>query len=148
EWTPTAKSVEAGSARVQFEANWDRDDLNITYELWQQGATTPLSTLTAQSTFWNRPLQTLSATGFPPGSSQTFYILARHGGGNAADSADVTVTISGAAASAYATSVLNDGANLYWRLGSSNSLGHADQAGSNNGVASGGVSTTTDDALA
>ena len=36
-WTPTARSVSAGSARIAIPANWDRDDLNLTYELYEQG---------------------------------------------------------------------------------------------------------------
>lgn len=147
DWTPTAKSVESGSARVQIPANWDRDDLNLTYELWHQGGTAPLATTAASSTFWNRPTQTLSAGGFTPGASETFYVVARDGDGNSAKSADVTIAISGAAASAYATSVLDDGANLYWRMGNTNIIGHTDLAGSNNGVTGTGVSSTTDDAL-
>jgi PKD repeat protein len=147
EWVPTAKSVDSGSARISFPANWDRDDLNITYELWQPGGTQPLATTGAASTFWNRPAQVLAAKGFTPGSSQTFYVLAKDGDGNSAKSADVTVTISGTTGSAYATTVLDDGANLYWRLGGSNSAGHADQAGTNNGVTNNGVGTNSDDAL-
>lgn len=148
DWTPTARSVESGSARVQFAANWDRDDLDLTYELWVQGATAPVATTTAQATFWNRPTQVLSAGGFTPGSTQTLYVVAKDGDGNSARSADVTVTISGAAGSAYATTVLDDNASLYWRLGGSNATGGADIAGGNNAVMGSGVSTNTDDALA
>ncbi|MFE7845375.1 PKD domain-containing protein [Microbacterium sp. NPDC057407] len=148
DWTPTAKSVESGSARIQFPANWDRDDLNITYELWAQGGTQPLATSTAQSMFWNRPTQVLSAGGFTPGSTQTFYVVAKDGDGNSARSADVSLTISGTAGSAYATTVLDDNASLYWRLGGSNATGGTDLAGANNAVMSSGVGTNTDDALA
>ncbi|MGC5224154.1 PKD domain-containing protein [Micromonospora sp. DT81.3] len=147
DWTPTAKSVESGSARVQIPANWDRDDLDITYQLWAQGGTQPLATRTASSTFWNRPTQVLSASGFEPGSSQTFYVMAKDGDGNSAKSADVTVTISGAVGSTYATSVLDDSASLYWRFGTSNAVGGADVAGANNAVTGTGVGTTSDDAL-
>ncbi|WP_082569353.1 PKD domain-containing protein [Microbacterium sp. Root180] len=147
DWTPTAKSIESGSARVQFPANWDRDDLDLTYELWAQGAAQPLATSTAQAPFWNRPTQALSAGGFTPGSTQTFYVIAKDGDGNSARSADVSLTISGAAGSTYATTVLDDNASLYWRLGGSNSTGGADVAGGNNAVMSGGVGTNSDDAL-
>ncbi len=148
DWTPTAKSVESGSARVQFPANWDRDDLDISYELWVEGGTQPLATSTAQSMFWNRPTQVLSAGGFTPGSTQTFYVIAKDGDGNSARSADVSLTISGAAGSAYATTVLDDNASIYWRLGGSNATGGADIAGGNNAVMGSGVGTNTDDALA
>ena len=147
DWVPTAKSVESGSARVQIATNWDRDDLDLTYELWNQGGTQPLAIAQAQSTFWNRPTQVLSASGFAPGSTQTFYVIARDGDGNTARSADVSLTISGATASAYATSVLDDNASLYWRLGGSNSQGGTDLAGGNNAVMSGGVGVNSDDAL-
>ncbi|WP_374311546.1 PKD domain-containing protein [Microbacterium sp.] len=148
DWVPTARSVESGSARVQFAANFDRDDLDLTYELWVQGGTSPVGATTAQSMFWNRPKLVLSASGFTPGSTQTFYVVAKDGDGNSARSADVSLTIGGAAGSAYATSVLDDNASLYWRLGGSNATGGADIAGGNNAVMSSGVSTNTDDALA
>ena len=55
DWTPTARSATAGTARVQIPANWDRDDLNLTYELWAQGGAAPLATKSVKSTYWYTP---------------------------------------------------------------------------------------------
>ena len=99
-WTPTARSVSAGTARVAIAANWDRDDLNLTYELYEQGKTAPVATTTKKSTFWNTPSVILTATGLHRRSDQTYRVVARDGDGNTANSASVTVTVSSADASA------------------------------------------------
>jgi PKD repeat protein len=145
-WTPTARAVTAGSVRVQIPANWDRDDLNLTYELWAQGGAAPIVTKTVKSTFWFTPTITLEAVGVPAGASATYRVIARDGNGNSATSANVTVTANGTSTSSYANAVLDDGATNYWRMGGT--AGAADLAGSNNLTVFGGVGTTTDDALA
>ncbi|MGL4258029.1 MAG: PKD domain-containing protein, partial [Microbacterium sp.] len=61
DWRPTARSATSGTARVQILANWDRDDLDLTYELWAQGGAAPISTKTVKSTYWYRPTVTLVA---------------------------------------------------------------------------------------
>ncbi|MGC5224156.1 PKD domain-containing protein [Micromonospora sp. DT81.3] len=145
-WTPTARSATAGTARVQIPANWDRDDLNLTYELWAQGGAAPLATKSVKSTYWYTPTITFAADGIPAGSSRTYRVVARDGDGNAATSADVTVSVNGTSTSSYADVVLDDGATTYWRLGGASGL--TDQAGGVNATPFGGVGTTSDDALA
>ncbi|KRB37164.1 PKD domain-containing protein [Microbacterium sp. Root180] len=145
-WTPSARSVSAGTARVAIPANWDRDDLNLTYELYEQGKAAPVATTTKKSTFWETPNVVLTATGLPAGATKTYRVVARDGDGNSANSANVTVTVSSADASAYANAVLDDGASLLWRLGGTD--GGADWAGTNDAQFKNGVGTTTDDALA
>ncbi|MBN9155506.1 MAG: PKD domain-containing protein [Microbacterium sp.] len=147
DWTPAGNSVSAGTARVQFPANWDRDDLVLNYELWEQGGSAPLATSTAKSSFWNRPTQTLTARGFAAGSTHTFYVVAKDGDGNSAKSAPITITISTATPSPYADAVLTDGASLYWRLGGTNTAGGTDWAGTNNAIWQSGTGTSTDTAL-
>ncbi|KRB37165.1 PKD domain-containing protein [Microbacterium sp. Root180] len=144
-WTPTARSVSAGTAHVQIPANWDRDDLDLTYELWAQGGAAPIATKVVKSTYWFTPVVTLAAEGIPSGSSRTYRVIARDGDGNSATSANVTLTVNGSSSSSYADTVLDDGATTYWRLGSSG--GGTDLAGNNNLVSFGGVGTTADDAL-
>ncbi|MGC5224155.1 PKD domain-containing protein [Micromonospora sp. DT81.3] len=145
-WTPTARSVSAGTARVAIPANWDRDDLNLTYELYEQGKTAPVATTTKKSTYWDTPSVILTATGLPAGATRTYRVVARDGDGNTANSASVAVTVSSADASPYANAVLDDGASLLWRLGGTD--GGADWAGTNDAVFNNGVATTADDALA
>ncbi|RZI96088.1 MAG: PKD domain-containing protein [Microbacterium sp.] len=144
-WTPTARSVSTGTAHVRIPANWDRDDLNLTYELWAQGGGAPITTKQVKSTYWFTPVVTLVAEGIPAGSSRTYRVIARDGDGNSATSGNVTLTVGGSSTSSYADTVLDDGATTYWRLGPSG--GGTDLAGTNNLVAFGGVGTTADDAL-
>ena len=144
-WTPTAKSISAGTARVTIPANWDRDDLNLTYELWEQGGTQPVATATSQSTFWNTPPVALTVKNLLAGSAHTYRVIAKDADGNTATSANVAVTVSSAVPSAYADRVLEDGASVYWRLGGAN--GTLDWAGDNDATATAGVGTTADDAL-
>ncbi|WP_460798517.1 PKD domain-containing protein [Microbacterium sp. GXF0217] len=145
-WQPTAKSVQAETVRVSIPANWDRDDLNITYELRRDGVATPVATKTVSSTFWKMPTVTLTDTGLQPGSSQTYRVIARDGDGNSATSNPVVATVSSTPASAYATAVLDTGANQYWRLGSRD--GAADWAGTNDGVVRSGASWSSSNAIA
>lgn len=144
-WVPVAKSVRAESVRVSIPANWDRDDLNLTYELWRDGAAAPVSSKTASSTFWNMPQVTLEDTGLPSGSAQTYRVVARDGDGNATSSASVSVTVSSTPPSEYANAVLNDDPATYWRLG--NRDGAVDWAGSNDGVVGSGVTWSAGTAI-
>ena len=134
-WVATATSQVPGRVRVGFPANWDRDDLNLTYELRRVGTSTPIATVTAKSTWWNRPgmvLEDLTAT---PGQAYTYTVVARDGDGNASTSQSVTVTVADGPAADYVTAVLADNPQLYYPLGSV----QQDWAGGNNPVFGSGV---------
>ncbi|MET0811922.1 MAG: PKD domain-containing protein, partial [Microbacterium sp.] len=140
---PTSQSVSAGVARVTIPANWDRDDLNLTYELRRAGVSAPVASKVVKSTWWNQPAVSLIDTGLTPGSSQTYTVTAKDGDGNAVTSQSVTVTIASGTASPYANAVLEDGASLLYRMGGVTQ----DWAGTNNASYGSGVSTTTPGAL-
>ncbi|THG29035.1 PKD domain-containing protein, partial [Glaciibacter flavus] len=140
-WVPTARSVASGSVRVSIPANWDRDDLNLTYKLMRTGKADPVQTVAMKSTYWNTPTVVMNDGSLPAGSTQTYRVVAVDGDGNSATSAPVTVTVSTASASAYAQVVLNDNPSLFWRLGGSGATAATDWAGSNNGVVGTGVGT-------
>ncbi|OJU57981.1 MAG: hypothetical protein BGO04_03670 [Microbacterium sp. 70-38] len=89
-WTPTA-ATDAGTTRVSIPNNWDRDDLDLRYELWEQGGAAPVAQTDVPSPFWTRTPVTLAATGIAPGSTHTYTVVARDGDGNIARSAPVTV---------------------------------------------------------
>jgi PKD repeat protein len=146
-WVPTASSTTSGTARVSIPANWDRDDLNLTYRLMRTGQSQPVATKTVQSTYWEQPVVVLNDTGLPPGSSQSYRVVAVDGDGNIANSATVSVTVASAVGSSYAETVLNDGASLYWRMGGSSAQGASDLAGDNDGVVRSGVTSTSSGAL-
>ncbi|MET0933770.1 MAG: PKD domain-containing protein [Mycetocola sp.] len=148
DWVPTAKSVTDGTVRVQVPANWDRDDLTLSYSLYRTGVTAPVATATAQSTYWNRPTVTLVDRSLTPGATHEYRVVARDPDGNVSqDSTRVSATVSGATIPAYTNAVLDDGATLYWPLGGTSGAPGADLAGTNNGLTRTGVSSTTPGAL-
>ncbi len=146
-WVPTASSTASGTARVTVPANWDRDDLNLSYRLMRTGQSTPVATKTVQATYWEQPIVVLNDTGLPPGSTQSYRVVAVDGDGNIANSATVSTTVASAAGSNYVETVLDDGASLYWRLGGSAASGGNDLAGNNDGVVRSGVTSNSGGAL-
>lgn len=115
---PTAVSSVAGRVRVAIAANWDRDDRDLTYELLREGRSEPVTSVTRRSGWWDRPPILLTETGLPPGSAHTYRVRAVDGDGNAVTSQPATVTVASGVASAYADAVLDDGAVLYYPMGS------------------------------
>jgi PKD repeat protein len=146
-WTPVARSVSSGTVQVSIGANWDRDDLNLSYELYRTGRSTPVATYSGKSTYWNLPGLTFVDRGLAPGSTQSYRVVARDGDGNIANSGTGSVTVSNVATTAYTQRVLDDGASLYWRLGGDAGAAAADWAGTNNGVVGSGVTSTTPGAI-
>lgn len=135
-WQPAANSLIAGRVRVSFTANWDRDDLDLTYELRRSGTSAPVATRQAPSTWWDQPGMILEDTAATPGTEYTYTVVARDGDGNTATSAPVTVTAAAGVASGYVSAVLDDSPQLYYPLGDT----RQDWAGSNQPVFGGGVS--------
>ena len=117
DWQPSADSFVPGRTRVTIPANWDRDDLDITYELHRAGTSAPVATKVAQSTWWDRSSLVLEDPTGTPGQQHTYTVIARDGDGNTATSAPVTVTVASGVASEYVTAILADGPQLYYPLG-------------------------------
>ncbi|MCD2441001.1 PKD domain-containing protein [Agromyces sp. SYSU K20354] len=147
DWVPVASSTTAGKVRVSIPANWDRDDLNLTYRLIRNGGGQPVASRSVQSTYWSQPQVVLTDT-VAAGSTPNYRIVAVDGDGNTANSATVSTTVSGTAGSAYAETVMDDGASLYWRLGGTAAQGGNDLVGNNDGVVRSGVTSVSSGALA
>lgn len=145
-WVPAVSSTMNGKVRVSIPANWDRDDLNLTYRLIRNGASQPVAATTVQSTYWSQP-QVVLTDAQPAGSTPTYRIVAVDGDGNTANSQTVSTTVTNVAGSNYAESVLDDGALLYWRLGGTAAQGGNDLVGSNDAVVRSGVSSNAAGAL-
>ena len=65
---PSVISTAAGNARISWQANWDRDNEHLTYQVIRDGKTaTPIYTTTQDSTFWNRPSMGYVDSGLAPG---------------------------------------------------------------------------------
>ena len=142
-WVPTATSAVPGAAYVTIPANWDRDDLRLTYELRRSGSFEVLDSTTAESTWWNLPTISLRDTTAPQGSSQTYTVTVKDADGNAVTSGEATVQIASGASETYANAVLSDSASLFWRLGGDT----RDLAGSNAPLYGSGVRTETPGAI-
>ena len=145
-WVPAVSSTTSGKVRVSIPANWDRDDLNLTYRLIRNGGGQPVATTTAQATYWSRPQVVLTDTQ-PAGSTPNYRVVAVDGDGNIANSQTVSTTVTDVAGSAYAETVMDDGASLYWRLGGTAAQGGNDLVGNNDAVVRSGVTSNSTGAL-
>ena len=109
-------SPAAGQVRVSFPANFDNDDLELTYQIQRNGTT--VHTTTAESTFWDQTTVSFLDTGLTPGQSYQYRVRVNDADGNAAFSSFVPVVVSGTGpATPYANQVIADDARIYWRLG-------------------------------
>ncbi|KQO01866.1 hypothetical protein ASF21_09920 [Arthrobacter sp. Leaf234] len=138
---PAVISVKDGEARITWASNWDRDNKKLTYRVYRDGnLTAPIHETTGESTFWQMPTLSYIDKGLAPGSKHTYRIFALDAYGNEARSESVEVTIAAAGSvSPYATSVLDDGASSYWRLGEASGTNVVDWAGFNDLTAAAGV---------
>ena len=91
--TPTAQLQPDGAVAVSWPANWDRDDIRLTYRLSRNG--TVIDTQTVTAPFWARPTLTFvdsaaAATGYP---TATYAVTVTDPDGNAVTTPSVTVTL-------------------------------------------------------
>ncbi|MFF0142940.1 LamG-like jellyroll fold domain-containing protein [Streptomyces sp. NPDC005227] len=111
----TVESVKPAEIAVHVRSAFDADDSRLTYRIYRDGGTTPVATLTGDSTFWSRPQLTWTDKGVTAGASHSYRVTATDAAGNTS-ALSASVSASGAAkADAYASAVLGDGAQLYWR---------------------------------
>jgi PKD repeat protein len=147
-WTGySATSVSSGKVRVTVPANWDRDDLNLTYSLYRTGTTLPIQTVAAKSTYWDRPVISFVDTGRAPGSTQSYKVVATDGDGNSSSTTTFSTVVSSQAVPQYVNTVLDDGAGPYWRMGSAGGSTEVDWAGSNTGTVGPSVVAASSGAL-
>ncbi|SDO31373.1 PKD repeat-containing protein [Nakamurella panacisegetis] len=139
-WTPTLTGLAAGTVRVAWPSNWDRDDLNLTYKVTRNGGATPVYTTVAAATYWNRPTLGFIDKGLTPGATYTYRIQAVDPDGNAQNSPIVSVQAPDSGTiSAYANQVIADGAAPFWRLSETSGTSVIDYAGFNDGVGGTGL---------
>lgn len=147
----TGTSPSAGVVRLQWTANHDRDNRDLTYELTRNGsATPPIYQVMRRSTFYDRPPMGYFDTGLPPGSTQRYRLRAVDPWGNLAwtDSIDVTVSGTPSVSSRYADAVLADDPQWYWRLGETSGNRAFDRADWNDLTVTSGVTRGITGALA
>ncbi|HEY3407819.1 MAG TPA: PKD domain-containing protein [Propionicimonas sp.] len=138
---PVVNSFVAGTVRIAWQANWDRDNENLTYKLIRDGITaSPIYTVSQLSSEWNRPMMGYQDTGLVPGQQYRYRVFASDPYGNEARSDTIYVTASAdGVMSTYAQSVIDDGAANYWRLGESPATTVNDWAGFSSATAGAGV---------
>ncbi|GAA3693018.1 hypothetical protein GCM10023081_32980 [Arthrobacter ginkgonis] len=129
---PTLSSPEPGTVRVRWQANWDRDNENLTYRVVRNSNTAnPVYTTTAESSFWWRPGMSFTDTGLVPGQEYRYRIYVTDPLGNQAvsDFATITVATESQPASTYAGTVTADQPSNYWRFGDGSGTIGLDRAG-------------------
>jgi Fibronectin type 3 domain-containing protein len=125
---PVAQGMSNGSIQVRFRTVVDPDDSNLTYAVYRDGGTTPVGTGSAQSMWWERPQVTFVDTNVTPGSSHTYRVTANDGTNTSAKSA-LTAATAVAAHVDYASQVMTDGAELYWRYDETSGVWLQDKSG-------------------
>ncbi|RFA13010.1 cell surface protein [Subtercola boreus] len=137
---PSVVSLAAGTARVSFTANADRDNENLTYAVYRNGnLNTPVYTTTAASSVWKMPNLGFVDTGLTPGASYSYRVRATDPLGNTVIGDSVSVTVTAASPSPYTSAVQNDTPASFWRLGEASGTSVYDWVGFNDQVAGPGV---------
>ncbi|WP_022883451.1 PKD domain-containing protein [Glaciibacter superstes] len=140
-YVPSVVSLAAGTARIAWPANWDRDNANLKYDVIRNGVTgSPVFTTTANSNFWQRPTMHFLDSGLTPGATYTYRIRVSDPFGNVINGNNVSVVVSSTGTiSSYAEDVLDDSPVDYWRLGEPSGPSVYDWSGFQDGVANAGV---------
>ncbi|HWU46764.1 MAG TPA: DNRLRE domain-containing protein [Humibacter sp.] len=125
---PVAQGMSNGSIQVRFRTVVDPDDSNLTYAVYRDGGSTPVWTGTAQSMWWERPQVTFVDTNAAAGSTHNYRVTASDGTNTSAKSA-LTSATAVAAHTDYASQVITDGANLYWRYDETSGTWLQDKSG-------------------
>jgi PKD repeat protein len=151
-FVPTLGATSSTTARVSWQANWDRDNQNLTYKVIRNNnAAAPVYTTTATSQFWNRPSLSFLDAGLTPGATYTYKIYAVDPFGSTTVGNNVSITMPTTSPSPYVQQVLNDGPSNYWRLGETSGTTGVDGVGGNDlvegsGVGHGAAGASTGDA--
>ena len=120
--TPTLRSLTSTTARVRFQSDFDRDGMTLSYVLQRRvlnGSTiSSVHTSTRTSTFWQRPFVQVQDPGLVPGTTYQYRLMVTDADANVRYSswANLTAGSNVPVTSAYASRVIADGAQYYWRL--------------------------------
>src|SRR5262249_5448174 len=110
-----------------------------TYQVSRDGQSgKPIYTVTADSTFWNRPYLGYTDSGLVPGSTHTYRLFAFDPDGNRTAGDTVTYTVPASAAlTSYGSQLIADGASNYYPLNEPSGTTVFDNAGYTDLVATG-----------
>ena len=151
EWAPTVTSPGSGEALVSWRSNWDRDNVELTYQVRRTDAASKrvVYTTTGRSTSWSRPYLNFRDTGLVPGATVSYLVKAIDPDGNETWSQEVPLTVSGTGTGpdAYARSVLASGPQGYWRMDEPSGSTVADYTGLDDASAGNRVTRAVDGAI-
>ncbi|GEK78813.1 hypothetical protein ABA31_01640 [Agrococcus baldri] len=142
-WPISASSFREGEARIRWEANYDADSAELTYEVFRQGVNAPLATQTATSTYWERPQLRYADETVESGQTYNYRVRVSDADGNSTQSDWTPVTIAEPGSTpAYSLSVLDDDPLHYWPLGEPSGSAGIDWGGGNDLTVTGASRTT------
>jgi hypothetical protein len=138
----TVSSSEPGTVRINWRANYDRDNDYLEYRLYRDAETREnrIDTRTVRADFWNLYTMGFTDTGLEPGSTHRYRVKVYDAFGNVANSpwVDVTVATSGTV-SDYVRAVLDSEPEHFWRLGEPDGTVVRDTIGFGDAAAGSGV---------
>ena len=114
---PTVTSTSTGVDSISFPAVSSRDVGTLNYEIFRDGGSTPIATLTATSWPWALPVLHYQDTGLTPGSAHTYTYAATDGTHLTARSpASASVTVASTSPPSYQQAALADHPSFLWPL--------------------------------
>jgi PKD repeat protein len=119
DFVPMMTAIGSGAVRIKWNANYDRDNSDLRYEVLRDGVATPIAVNRATSNFWTKPALYAVDTGLVVGQTYTYSIRTIDPFGNASVGdpvAFVATTGVEIAATDYDRVVLGDVPSTYWPL--------------------------------
>lgn len=130
----SATSLATGQNQIRWTQSVDNDDSRLTYRIYRNGSSTPLGTVSGDSTWFNTPQLSFTDRTATPGTAYSYRVRASDETNTGPLSAQVSVTTA-TSTQAYPAAVLGDGASTYWRLDDATPTTAADSsAGNNRGI--------------
>ncbi len=139
-FVPNLAELPTGGVRGRFTTNWDTDNQALTYKVVRDGQiNAPIRTASYTGEFWKPKSIGFVDQNVKAGQTYNYRLYATDPYGNTTQGNQVSITATkDGAVTPYVKSVLESGANLFWRLGET--TGNAqDWAGSANGSRGAGV---------
>ncbi|ARD41156.1 PKD domain-containing protein [Actinomyces gaoshouyii] len=82
-----------GTVDVAFTPTWDRDDSTLTYSLYRDGRSAPVSTTTVSDRFWNRESRKTLRDNLAPAGEHTYRLVVSDAGGNTLASEPMNIKV-------------------------------------------------------
>ncbi|HEY8717028.1 PKD domain-containing protein [Pengzhenrongella sp.] len=98
---PSASSPSAGTVKLTWPSNWDRDNENLTYKVVRNSATTVYTT-TTKSTWWKLPTLSFTNTGLVKGQTYSYKVVVSDPFNNTVTSPSVSIKVSSSSTAALA----------------------------------------------